>query len=105
MEATTVQNLVSGDWHVRAGCETDFIARWTAFLAWTKSTAPGFLGARLIRDTEEPLHFVSFAEWQSDSARQRWRGLPEFGPRFNACRELCVEMRGANYDLAAEVQA
>ena len=105
MEATKVQNLASGDWHVRAGCEADFIARWKDFLDWTKANAPGFLGARLIQETDDALHFVSFAEWESHLARQQWRGLPEFGPKFNACRELCVEMRGANYDLAAVVEA
>jgi heme-degrading monooxygenase HmoA len=105
MEATKVQNLASGDWHVRAGREADFIARWTEFLEWTKANAPGFHGARLIRDVEQPQHFVSVAEWESHSARQSWRGLPDFPSKFDACRQLCEDMRGGNYDLAAAVEA
>ena len=100
---TVVQRMVSGDWRVRRGSEAEFIARWREFLEWTKANAPGFLGARLIQDTGEPTHFVSYAEWESGAARQAWRALPEFSVKLGACRALCDEMRGADYDLAAAV--
>ncbi len=98
-----VQNLVSGDWKVRPGAEEEFVARWTDFLEWTRASAPGFLGARLIRNTTDPCHFVSFAEWESPSARQAWRELPEFSAKLNACKGLCEDMRGVNYDLAVAI--
>ena len=98
-----VQTMVSGDWRVRRGSEDEFITRWTEFLEWTKANAPGFVAARLIQDTEERTHFVSFAEWESGAARQAWRGLPEFSAKLGACRTLCDDMRGADYDLAAAV--
>jgi len=81
----------------------EFVRAWTAFLDWTKASAPGFLGARLIHDPDEPLHYISFAEWESHPARQAWRALPEFGERMGACRALCEEMRGSNYDLVVAV--
>jgi heme-degrading monooxygenase HmoA len=99
----TVQNMASGDWQVRRGSEDEFIARWTEFLEWTKASAPGFLGARLIRDTEQPTHFVSFAEWESGAARQSWRRLPEFASKMGACRALCEDMKGGDYDVAVVV--
>jgi heme-degrading monooxygenase HmoA len=98
-----VQDLASGEWRVRAGCEDEFVVRWTEFLEWTKANAPGFLAARLIRDTGDGAHFVSFAEWESRAARLAWRDLPEFPLKFGACRALCDEMRGADYALAAAV--
>lgn len=101
MKKTVVQNLVSGDWHVRAGAEEEFVLAWKAFLDWTRASAPGFLGARLIRDLDDPRHHVSFAEWESHAARQAWRARPGFAERMGACRALCEDMRGANYDLVA----
>jgi heme-degrading monooxygenase HmoA len=100
---TAAQSLASGDWHVRPGREDEFVAGWTEFLEWTKANAPGFLGARLIRDAEDGTHFISFAEWASPAVRQAWRGLPEFPIKFGACRALCDEMRGRDYELAAAV--
>jgi heme-degrading monooxygenase HmoA len=100
---TAVKTLVSGDWRVRKGSEDEFVQRWTEFLEWTKANVPGFIGARLIRDADEASHFISFAEWEDPDARQNWRGLPEFATKMGACRALCDEMRGANYDLAAAV--
>ena len=87
MKTTTdVQNYASGDWRVRSGAETDFIARWSEFLQWTRAEVPGFLSATLIRDAEEPAHFVSFAEWDSLDALLAWRRLPEFAARMGACQ-------------------
>jgi quinol monooxygenase YgiN len=104
MKADTVaKDMVSGDWHVRPGSEDEFVKRWTEFLDWTRASARGFRGARLIRDTEDGSHFLSFAEWDSDEARQAWRGLPDFPLRLGACRALCEDMRGVNYDLVVAI--
>lgn len=95
--------MVSGDWRVRQGCEDDFVARWREFLLWTRANAAGYIGARLIRDTKDERHFISIAEWEGAAARLTWRSLPEFPPLFGACRALCDEMRGADYDIVAVV--
>lgn len=101
--STAAQTMVSGDWHVRAGNEEDFVKRWTEFLAWTRTAAPGFIGARLIRDSEDSRHYISFADWDSHEARHAWRGLPEFPSKMQPCRELCEDMRGTNYDVVASL--
>ena len=100
---SAVKTMVSGDWYVKAGNEEAFVARWLEFLQWTKANAPGYLGARLLRDGEDPQHFVSIGEWTSHETRQAWRGLPDFPKYMGPCRALCDDMRGVNYDLAASV--
>ena len=51
-----------------AGREEEFVARWSAFLEWSRVSAPGLRSARLIRDAEDPRHFVSFAAWDGAEA-------------------------------------
>ena len=97
------EGFASGNWCVTAGREEEFVARWTAFLEWTRVSAPGLRSARLIRDVEDPRHFVSFADWESADAMGRWRSLPGFIEKLEACRDLCEDFRGSNYTVAAAV--
>ncbi len=94
-------DFASGNWVVRAGCEDEFVARWTEFLQWTRAAAPGLHSVHLIRDLEDSRHFVSVASWDSADAMQRWRSVPEFAERLAACRALCDDFRGSSYTLAA----
>jgi heme-degrading monooxygenase HmoA len=96
-------HYASGNWVVISGKETDFIARWTEFLSWTKQNAAGLLSAQLIQDSEDRHHFISYSSWDTDEALQRWRSLPEFGSKLGACRALCQDFRGTDYRLAASV--
>ena len=43
------------------------------------------------------------AEWESGAARQSWRRLPEFASKMGACRALCEDMKGGDYDVAVVV--
>jgi len=86
---------------VREGAEDEFVSRWTDFLGWTRETQPGLVSARLLRDEQDPRHFVSFAEWQDPGARDGWRQRPEFSAKFAACRELCDEFYGSDYERTA----
>jgi heme-degrading monooxygenase HmoA len=97
------EELASGNWCVRQGREEQFVARWAEFLEWTRSAAPGLRSARLIRDREDPRHFISFADWDSADAMASWRSLPGFAEHLGACRELCDDFRGSSYTLAAAV--
>ncbi len=93
----------SGNWHVSEGDEDEFIERWTAFLNWTKAENDGFLFARLVRDTTDPGHFVSFASWAGPEAMAGWQGKPEFAEHFGACRALCESVEAGGYVLAVSV--
>jgi heme-degrading monooxygenase HmoA len=97
------QHYASGNWLVLNGKEEEFIARWKEFLHWTKQHAQGLVSAQLIQDFEDPHHFISYSSWDSIEALQRWRSLPEFASMLGACRVLCQEFRGANFNLAASV--
>lgn len=55
------ESYASGDWHVIAGEEQEFISCWTAFLEWTRATQPAMAKAALIQDENDPGHFISFA--------------------------------------------
>lgn len=100
---TDVQNYSAGDWHVLAGNEDAFVARWTEFLEWARASVPGFLSARLVRDVGEPGHFISLAEWESLEAATAWMALPDFGAKFGACSALCDQARGSRYTLEARI--
>jgi len=71
------QEYASGNWTVKAGNEDEFVARWIAFLSESTKTAEGFGTARLLRDSDDPRHFLSFSEWTDAGAlrRLRRRGL------------------------------
>jgi heme-degrading monooxygenase HmoA len=97
------QAYSSGDWHVRAGSEEAYVARWTEFLDWTRDSAPGFASARLVRDVAESGHFVSLGEWDSAQAAAAWMTLPGFAAKYGACTKLCEQAQGSRYELAAEV--
>lgn len=94
----------SGNWSVAAGNEDAFIAGWTEFLEWTKAENPGFEMASLIRDVDNPRHFVSFALWDSPETRKAWKASDGFRSRMGACRQLCDDMQGSDYDAAVVIR-
>ena len=95
--------FASGNWHVAAGKEDEFIQRWTEFLNWTRETQPQLVYANLIRDSRDMSHFVSFAEWKSTEARDAWRQEPAFAEHFGACKALCDDMSASDYERAVEI--
>lgn len=97
------QAYASGNWLVTEGKEDQSVERWTAFLGWTRSNAPGPIHARLIRDLADPRHFVSFALWEDAATRGAWKTTDGFAEHLGACRALCEEFSGADFDLAVEV--
>jgi heme-degrading monooxygenase HmoA len=95
------EHYSSGNWVVTVGREKEFIQRWIEFLEWTRATAKGLTSAELIRDSEEPRHFVSFACWESSDAMKTWRSLPDFAGRLGAVRLLCEDFRGSTFTVVA----
>lgn len=97
------EQYASGNWTVRAGSEDEFIARWQAFLTDSTKTAEGFGTARLLRDSDDPRHFLSFSEWADTGARDAWKSGPGFAKGLAACRELCDDFVGSDYSPVASV--
>ena len=97
------EHYASGNWHVASGKEDEFIERWRAFLSWTRDSQPELEYANLIRDNNDPSHFISWAGWKSTDGRDAWRSDPAFAEHFSACRDLCDDMGASDYALAVEI--
>ena len=95
--------FASGNWHVMQGREDEFIERWTVFLRWTRSTQPALIEARLIRNEGDPGHYISFAQWADAPARNAWKNSEGFMERFSACRALCDDFQGGDYQRIVTV--
>ena len=96
-------DYASGNWRVKAGSEDEFIARWHAWLSESTKAVGGFGSARLLRDAEDPRHFVSFSEWTDAAARDAWKASPAFATGLAGCRELCDDFKGSDLSQAATV--
>jgi len=92
------KHYASGTWQVTEGKEEEFVQRWTEFLTWSRRTNPGLTVAHLMRDDEQPGHYLSISEWTDEAARAAWREAPEFRELYGACVALCETSRGAHYD-------
>lgn len=87
---------VAIDWHVKTGREEAFVERWRETLEWLTNTfsGDGFERARLVRDEDDPLHFVSFIEWEDRAAIDRWDGHAQKQPRQVSLVQLCDDVHG-----------
>ena len=94
----------SGNWQVKAGKEAEFEERWSEFLDYTRGFS-GFGSALLLRDHDEPGHYLSESDWDSHEQIMAWRTSAGFAPRFQACTSLCDNFDGKGYDEAASVTA
>ena len=81
---------------MQAGSEDEFITRWQAFITESAKAAPGFGAARLLRDADDPRHFLSFSDWADTASLDAWKASPEFERGLTSCRELCDESAGAD---------
>ncbi|MGH2717757.1 MAG: putative quinol monooxygenase [Actinomycetota bacterium] len=99
----TGESYASGNWLVAAGNEEAFVSHWTEFLEWTRADHQGFQTASLIRDADDPRHFVSFARWDDAESRAAWKQSPGFAQRMGACRALCDQFSGSDYATAVQI--
>jgi heme-degrading monooxygenase HmoA len=99
------QPYTSGNWVVKAGQEEAFIAAWTAFAEWSLQNAAGAEAVVLIRDSNDPRHFLSFGAWADPGSVQAWRSSDEFRERLGKCRALCDVFEAGDYALAAAAPA
>jgi heme-degrading monooxygenase HmoA len=99
-----MKQFASGDWVVAQGKEDEFLRRWTEFLEWTKAEAPGLIEAHLLRDDQDPRHFLSLSEWSDEGSRDNWRSHADFRAHLDAARGLCDTFSNSDYALATEVK-
>jgi heme-degrading monooxygenase HmoA len=99
------QPYTAGNWHVRAGEEDAFVAAWTSFTEWSLANAQGAESFVLIRDSNDPRHFLSFGAWADHDSVNAWRSSEEFRERLGRCRALCDEFEAHDYTVASLVGA
>lgn len=93
----------SGNWQISEGNADEFQKRWEEFAGWIKERVPGFNHAHLLRDVEDPNHFVSIARWDDVASRAKWMETPEFAEFLETARDLCDDFRGGGYDEVISV--
>jgi heme-degrading monooxygenase HmoA len=92
----------SGTWRVRPGDEDEFVAAWEAFVTWA-AQMPGSGTFHLVRDIDDPSHFMSFGDWDSFSAQDAWKLEAEFRERIGRVRAHCDEFTPSVFELVASV--
>lgn len=95
--------FASGTWKVTEGKADEFIERWTEFLQWARKTQPSLITVSLLRDTNDPRHFVSIAEWTDAASRKAWKDSDGFAEHFGAARALCDDMYGSDYERVVTI--
>lgn len=78
----------AGDWTLKEGhAERDFIQAWLASVDMDPPIEGLRVRPRLLRDLARPGHFLSFAEWESREAIERFRARPDFNRVIGAIQE------------------
>jgi heme-degrading monooxygenase HmoA len=74
-------------WRVKHGSEEEFVRRWDEWAEWSRRQ--GLVeDALLLRDTDDPQRFVSFAPWESVATIAGWRALPGYQERVDRLRRV-----------------
>ena len=96
------ETYTSGSWVVKPGEEDAFVQDWRTFVAWA-SSMPGSGTFRLVRDLDNPNHYMSFAPWESFDAQDSWKQSPEFAERIGRVRSHCEDFRPSTLELVTTV--
>jgi heme-degrading monooxygenase HmoA len=96
------ETYTSGTWLVNPGEEDAFVEAWTEFVRWA-SEMPGSGVFRLVRDLDQPQHYMSFAPWENFEAQNAWKELPEFRERIGRVRQHCENFEPSTLELVTEV--
>jgi len=73
----------------QTGRRRRLVSAWTDFARWTAENQPGAMTGMLLRDTREPLRFISLGPWKDREAADAWRQTPRFQESFARFRDLC----------------
>lgn len=94
----------SGDWHVKPGREEEFVTAWHDFAQQSTREIDATGQGTLLRDADDPAHFVSFGTWRDAETVERWRDSETFRTNFARIRELTESSVVKNYELAAQTE-
>ena len=95
--------ITSGDWFAKAGGEAEFQALWRQMSTVASAEVDPTGWSILLRDRENPRHFISFSRWNDEAAVVRWRdgvGLSRF---MNGLTELLEHADSSLFEVAEVV--
>lgn len=90
----------SGNWVVRKGLESEFIAAWRDLARWTAAQYPGSR-AWLLRDRDHPNVFLSAGPWSDEAAIPEWRASDGFRDRVGRIRGFLESFEARTLDEVA----
>jgi quinol monooxygenase YgiN len=89
----------SGDYHVKAGREDEFVALWRELTEMSLAEIEPDARALLMRDRENPRHFRSVGEFRNEEAIVSWRHGSVFGERIALLSEMLEELETSVFDV------
>jgi heme-degrading monooxygenase HmoA len=96
------ETYTCGNWRVKPGDDDAFVQAWTDFVTWA-SEMPGSATFHLVRDLDDPGHYMSFAPWESFEAQNAWKTLPEFRERIGRVQSHCDGFQPSTLELVTSV--
>jgi heme-degrading monooxygenase HmoA len=97
-----IETYTSGTWMVKAGEEDAFVDAWEEFVKWA-SELPGSGTFRLVRNLEQPSHFLSFGSWESNESARAWTEHAQFPERLARVRAHCDDFHASAYEVVTTV--
>ncbi len=91
------------DWRVKEGKEQEFVEKWKQIAAANTAQFNRNGSAKLLRDDQEPTHFVSLGEWPDVHTIQQWWTSDGFKERLGQTRDLVDKMSAHTLTEAAAV--
>lgn len=88
-------------WRVKPGRESEFVSRWTDWVEWSRLQGLG-AHARLLRDVDDPVTFISFGPWEALDAARNWRATPGYQERVALLREVVESFEPRTLHLVAD---
>jgi heme-degrading monooxygenase HmoA len=93
----------SGVWYAKPGTEDEFARSWQASVDRLSVDLPG-VTFRLLRDTEDPLRFVSVVgPWRNREQFEATRNSEEFVEQMTAMMDVLESYEIRAYDPVVEV--
>lgn len=93
----------SGEWHVKAGRESDFERVWAGFGGMRAARGEGGPAAVLLRDRTDPTHYRSFGRWPSERSAADWQASEDFARWMADLHETLDRMESYNLEVAETV--
>ena len=92
----------SFEWHVTPGREDEFVQAWMKFAQLTRRDVDPAAHAKLLRDSEDPSHFISVGEWRDLDTIEHWRQSMGFEVNIAKLESMTESMKVMTLDVAAD---